>query len=216
MKDIVLLKDYMNEGLVDYEKLTQDKWLIDEIEKIRNVNLIDLNKNDQFVFWLNTYNLLTLHSVLMEMRRNINWSGNHSLISKFRFFILRKHQVGNQSLSLHHIENKIIRKKFKDPRVHFALNCASNSCPYLPEKLFHDSNIEEYLEELTRIFINSKKGVVISENKLYLSLIFKWYKKDFANEGVIPFILKYWNGSNKLIPGMSIKYMKYDWALNSL
>ena len=89
---------------------------------------------------------------------------------------------------------KILRKKFKDPRIHFAINCASKSCPVLPGKLFDEETLEETLEFLTRNFINDDQHVYFDSidkttGILYLNPIFKWYKKDFP-DGIVNFSQK--------------------------
>ncbi|MCE7735290.1 MAG: DUF547 domain-containing protein, partial [Candidatus Heimdallarchaeota archaeon] len=132
------------------------------------------------------------------------------------FFYLRKHKVAGMKLSLYTLENKILRKKFKDPRIHFAINCASISCPFLPGKLFLPENLSEFLEDLTEQFVNNQNSVILKENILYVSRIFKWYKKDFKGHGgVIPFIQKYWKGE-KFSNNTKLKYLHYDWEINSL
>ena len=171
--DSILLRNYISDGRVNYAKLSQDKWLADQIEYIRNVSISNMTDTEQFVFWINTYNILTLYSVQLELAKKPNWKGNISPISKLKFFISRKHEVDGQKLSLYHIENSILRKQFGDPRIHFALNCGSISCPYLPERLFTVENIEDYLDDMASNFINEQRGVVLNGDIVYLSRIFK-------------------------------------------
>lgn len=130
------------------------------------------------------------------------------------FFILRRHKIANQRISLYNLENRILRKQFQEPRIHFAINCASTSCPYLPERLFDAENLEEYLETLTHSFINDQGGVQIENDTLYLSKIFKWYAKDFGDKtALLAFISKYWEGES-LPDNPKIEYLTYDWSLN--
>ena len=210
--DSILLKNYISDGRVNYAKLSQDKWLADQIEYIRNVSISNMTDTEQFVFWINTYNILTLYSVQLELAKKPNWKGNISPISKLKFFISRKHEVDGKKLSLYHIENSILRKQFGDPRIHFALNCGSISCPYLPERLFTVENIEDYLDDMASNFINEQGGVVLNGDIIYLSRIFKWYKKDFEGN-LLRFITEYWKGPP--LVKLKIKFMKYDWRINS-
>lgn len=215
-----ILKPYLSsDGLVDYNKLKEDKWIFDQIEKIENTNPNVLNHEQQFAFYLNAYNLLTVKNVLQTLAKNPKWNGNKSYISKIKFFYLKRFKIGNSKINLYNLENKILRKKFKDPRIHFAINCASKSCPFLPSKLFTSGNLNDLLEELTSNFINDVGSVYYNEDlkELHLNMIFKWYKKDFEEEGgVLEFIKKYWkSGDKNKLNKAILTYKKYDWTINS-
>lgn len=214
-----LLKKYIDEqGNVDYTALDNDPWFHQQIQQIQDIDLNKLSDKEEFVFWLNTYNILTIKAVNNRLQNDPKWNGNSSYLSKFKFFWLTKHNVGGQKISLYKLENKILRKKFKDPRIHFAINCASKSCPILPNRLFDINNLEATLENLTEIFINDESNVRFdTTNKiLYLNLIFKWYKKDFkVSGGIVEFIRKYYKNTAEIIQNPKIKYIKYDWTLNS-
>jgi len=155
--------------------------------------------------------------VLIELKKNPNWKGNISLLSKFRFFILRKFMVAGKKRSLNFIEHGILRKKFRDPRIHFAINCGSASCPYLPNQLFSVKTLERTLDKLTSFFINSGNVRISNDgNVLFLSKIFKWYKKDFDNTGGLEqFINKSWKKEPLNFSKLEIKYDDYDWQLNN-
>ena len=121
-------------------------------------------------------------------------------------------------MNLRYLENEILRKKFKDPRIHFAINCASTSCPFLPDRLFDSETLDEFLDNLTSDFISNPMNVSYNSesNILKLSLIFKWYSKDFGNKYDLVKFLHRYNGN---IPqegkGLRIKFFKYDWSINS-
>ncbi len=215
MIDKSILQSYIHDGKVNYNQLINDSWLNNNLEELKKTKIDELNHNEEFAFWLNAYNLITLHAVSKEIEKNSKWKGNLSYFSKFRFFFLRRYLVGGKKISLYSIENKILRKKFKDPRIHFAINCASISCPFLPGKLFNANTLDNYLEELTSQFINDQNAVIFDNNVLRINPIFKWYKKDFkATGGIIPFINKYWKGS-KISNNSHIEYLEYNWHLNS-
>jgi hypothetical protein len=194
--------------------LQSDPWLKENITKIENADLSIMNNTEEFAFWLNAYNIITLKAVCEEQQKNPDWKGNLSLFSKIKFFYINKHVAAGRKLSLYFLENKILRKKFKDPRIHFAINCASISCPFLPNKLFQPSNLDEFLEDLTSDFINNQNSVIFRDNTLRVSRIFKWYKKDFKSKGgVIPFIRQYWKG-NEIPDNLKLEYLDYDWQVN--
>jgi hypothetical protein len=115
-------------------------------------------------------------------------------------------------MSLLTLENGVIRRRFGDPRIHFALNCASRSCPPLPVSLFIGAEVDADLERLTSEFINSSEvRYDAATNTLSASRIFKWYRKDFG-PSVVGFIAQY-----RDVPAdASVAFHHYDWRLNSL
>jgi hypothetical protein len=158
-----------------------------------------------------------LKGVLIELDKNPNWQGNISWLSKIHFFYLRRFKIANRKINLYNLENKVLRKQFKDPRIHFAINCASASCPYLPGRLFQVEILETYLEELTSVFINDSNNVAVNPEKkeIMLNRIFKWYKDDFASDGgILAFIERYHKNISESLENYRIEYFKYDWSLN--
>ncbi|NHJ49307.1 MAG: DUF547 domain-containing protein [Asgard group archaeon] len=213
-----LLANYIDsKGLVNYKKIKEEKWFWEQINYLQNIQVEKLSDNELFAFWLNTYNLLTIKGVLDILEKNPNWKGNTSLLGKLKFFILKKHKVADKKLTLNYIEHKIIRKQFRDPRIHFAINCGSTSCPFLPTKIIQPDKLEKTLDGLTSFFINSG-NIQFDHNKkiLFVSKIFKWYRKDFKRVGGIKhFISIYLKAKIKDIQDYKIKFLKYDWSLNN-
>ena len=212
----VISKWINHKGKVDYSLLKKDQWFWEQIFALENADLRNYTRNEKLAFWLNTYNLLTIKGVLIELDKNPKWKGNVTVLAKLRFFILRKFLVAGKKLSLNYIEKNIIRRRFKDPRVHFALNCGSASCPFLPNKLFQAESLDKYLDNLTKFFINSGNVRIDEETRtVYLSRIFKWYKRDFAVVGGLEqFINKYWKKNVIDFTKYLIKFEDYDWSLN--
>jgi len=204
---------------VDYNLIKKDTWFLDRIKEFEDMEVTALSHDDEFAFWLNAYNLFTIKAVLNVLEKKNKWKGNLTTISRFKFFVLRKHKIAGKLMSLSKLESKIIRHKFKDPRIHFAINCGSASCPVLYGRLFQGDNLNELLENVSTNFVNNKTQVNFDESSKILKLnpIFKWYKKDFKNweGGVVPFIKKYWKGSIEQLDHVKIKYFKYDWGINS-
>ncbi|MBK5114034.1 MAG: DUF547 domain-containing protein [Candidatus Heimdallarchaeota archaeon] len=212
----LIMKWINKQGKVDYTLLKKDQWFWEQIFALENEDLRKYSRNEKLAFWLNAYNLLTIKGVLVELEKNPEWKGNITTLAKLRFFILRRFPVARKKLSLNYIEHNIIRREFQDPRVHFALNCGSASCPFLPNKLFHAETLERYLDNLTKFFINSG-NIRIDKDTLtvYLSKIFKWYKGDFdAAGGLYQFINKYWKKDKIDFIKYKIKFEDYDWSLN--
>ena len=214
------LKQYIDsDGNFNYKAMKNDyTWLEKQIDLIENENIENLSKTQLFVFYLNSYNLLTLKNVFIELDKNPRWNGNTNWFRRLKFFVFRKFPIGGRKISLYTLENKILRKKFKDPRIHFAINCASTSCPVLPAKLFEEKSIDDYLTNLTHSFINNDMHVKIdNENKiLSVNPIFKWYKNDFEPDGVISFISRYREDiERKKLKEFKLEFLKYDWSLNN-
>ena len=100
-----------------------------------------------------------------------------------------------------------------EPRIHFALNCASFSCPKLLNEAYTEDKLDQQLDMAAKEFINDPSRNIISENKVQLSKIFKWYKKDFENNGsLISYLNQYLKFS--ISPDTNIEYIKYNWSLN--
>ena len=126
--------------------------------------------------------------------------------------------VEGQSLSLDNVEHDILRKQWKDPRVHYAVNCASFSCPNLSAKPFTGMDLDAMLDDGARAYINHPRGVTFRGERLVLSQIFEWYRKDFGSTDaeVIAHLSRYANPDlkAKLATVRSIADYGYDWSLN--
>lgn len=170
-------------------------------------------------YWVNTYNTLVIHAVLeywpLDSVRDVRVSFSSHIIPGKGFFYDRPVVVGGEKTNLYDLEKQILRSQ-KDPRLHFALNCASSSCPVLQPWEWTD----EQLEVAAADFINNSANVAVSEMALYLSKIFKWYKKDFGDD-IHSYLLQYAQSplKNALQEAQAasypIKYLDYDWDLNA-
>lgn len=204
-----LLKKHVNaEGFVDYKGFQEDKAELERYLKMLSENepKKDWSVQELLAYYINLYNAGTVNLIVenypIKSIKDINrpWT-------KVRV------QVGDKKLSLDAIENGILRK-MNEPRIHFAINCASISCPKLMTEAYTANKINEQLERATKEFINSDKNE-ISPSALKLSSIFDWYKKDFKinkKTDVIGFINQYSN--IKIYPSAKISYKNYDWNLN--
>lgn len=169
-------------------------------------------------YWINTYNTLVLQAVLdywpLESVRDVKISLTSRVIPGKGFFYDRKIVVGGKQTSLYNFEKQVLRNQ-KDSRVHFALNCASDSCPVLRASDWSD----EQLDAAARDFINDRANVSINDDTLTLSRIFKWYKKEFPDD-IYGYLQQYAE------PGLGqqlqtaknhhyrIRYRPYNWSLN--
>ncbi len=200
-----MLKEYVSvNGNVNYKD-----WKKDQIELIKYINTLELNpskkswsKNDKLAYWINTYNAITVNLILenfpINSIKDINNCWGKKLYKK-------KYSLGD-------IEHKILRK-MNEPRIHFAINCSSKSCPKLLDEAYSGRKLEEQLTIVTKAFLCNTKKNILSENEIYLSRIFLWFSKDFGTKREkIDFISQY---SGIELKNPKIKYLTYDWSLNN-
>ncbi len=213
-------------GKVNYHALRENPFalntFIDFIHSVSPDNKPELfpTPNDRKAYWINAYNALVIETVIENPEAGslpeISWG--HGVFWRKEFM------VGNQLLTLNDIENKKLRAGFHDPRIHFAINCGSKSCPPLGQRIFTGTNLDKALDNKTSAFVNDPDQVrVDSVNKvIYLSKIFKWYRKDFETSAgsVLDYLDRYSDQIDLTkSPEMrkwKIKYNHYDWSLNDL
>ena len=217
--DGVLERYVSKDGLVNYEELKEDKEFNRYIEYLSTADTDKLpSDKHRLAFWINAYNAFVLKGVLDEYPiksvLDVGWLP-HS------FFKRKEFLTKQGKITLQEIENVKIREAFREPRIHFAINCASMSCPKLLTESYKAGKLEEQFETQATSFINDKsKNYLDKENRiLYLSSIFKWYKDDFIQNGekTEAYIVRYLNPddaefirNNKI----TIKYLDYNWGLN--
>ena len=178
------------------------------VDGISKENVSAMGKQQQLAFYVNAYNAWILHEALGKYPTK---SVKDAL---FTFFTSKRITVAGQQTSFKALEDNVIRK-FGDPHVHFALNCASRSCPPLNRTAFSADKLDGQLEALAKGFVNSERGVKFNAatKSAELSKIFDWYKDDFKAEGgAIAFINK--RRSTPLPADAKISYQDYDWGLN--
>jgi len=215
----VLLKTYVSEGtkhgisltLVDYAGLRSDPRLNKVLRMIARYPRDRLNTKDKKLsFYINVYNLLAMKLVAdhwpVDSIKDIG-SLFHSVWNKKAGIVM------GRELTLDEIENDILRP-MGDPHIHFAIVCASVSCPDLRTEAYREERLRSQLDAQVNSFIdNSEKGMKLSGNKLTLSSIFNWFEDDFdATGGVLSFI----RGYRREIPiDADIGYFDYDWSVNA-
>jgi hypothetical protein len=178
-----------------------------------------LSRAHKLAYWLNTYNALVLWAMAREYPEKKDRLS--SLIGRYRFFMRTKFKVGGRDLSLNEIETNSIRKQFQEPRIHFAIVCASRGCPWLSREAFTGERLEEQLEARARLFLNQERNIRVNraQREVTLSQIFEWYKQDFGDstERVLAFIAKYrpGDGSELRQERWKLRYIDYDWRINN-
>jgi hypothetical protein len=214
-----LLTKHNHAGSVDYNGMQADEAQLDAyLALLEKTNPASLERSEALAYYINLYNAWTVKLILSKYPNLKSIKDIGSLLkSPWKIELI---PLNGKKVTLDHIEHDIIRPQFKDPRIHFAINCAALSCPPLRQTPFEGSTLDQQLDQATTQFINDPKSNYLKGKTLYLSRIFKWFNEDF-NDGVGPFVRRYAQGDLKtaletLPGGPSIKYLKYDWSLNSI
>ena len=204
--DNLLRKYVTSSGSVNYEGLAEQK---SALRKYID-NLVALpptaewSKDERLAYWINIYNALTVDLILK------NYPVKSILdINNGKAWDLKVVTINGKGYSLNDIEHKTIRKRFREPRIHFAVNCAALSCPKLLNSAYWPSKLDEQLDKQTRYFIDNKSKNQISGEDLSLSKIFEWYAEDFGD--VRSYLKRY---KPDLSTTAEISFAEYDWALN--
>lgn len=212
-----LLKQYVQGSNVNYQGFKRDEVRLDDYLKILEQTDPDtLSGNEQFAFYINAYNSWTIKLILTGYPGVESIKDLGGLFSSpWKKKIVR---MNGKIITLDEIEHAILRPKFKDPRVHFAINCASRSCPPLRPEAYTGNLLDSQLDDATRRFLNDPKQNYLDGNDLYVSSIFKWFGEDF-NRDVIGFFIQYAqdelrNNLKSRKSNITVHYLDYDWSLN--
>lgn len=208
-----LLSKYVNEtGFVDYDSFKKEQTELKEYLRYLNENSPQKSWsiNEQFAYYINLYNAATVDLILMndmpESIKDIDGPLGQVWLKKYI-------KVNDKEYSLAAIEKNVLQK-MGDARIHFAINCASYSCPKLQNKAFTAANVNALMDQSAREFINSDKNDLNNPNDPKLSSIFKFYTEDFTQNGMT--LAQYINqyADTKIAEKDRYDYIEYDWSLN--
>jgi len=224
-----ILREYVREGRVDYKKLSRDKRLDVYLKQLSETNPDNLpSDKEKLAFWINTYNAYTLKLIrenyplksINELHKGGFIIGSILKSTAWdRDFVI----VAGKKMSLNAVEHKILRPRFLEPRIHFAIVCAAIGCPPLRNEAYEADRLDSQLNEQGRVFLSEpKKNSFDLENKIArISPIFGWFKEDFGRDrlGVLLFIAKFLepkaaNAIRKDVKNWRVFYTYYDWGLN--
>jgi hypothetical protein len=212
-----LLRKYVKSGVVDYQGFKKVETKLDQyLSILEKTDTKALSRNEQFAFYINAYNAWTIKLILSAYPGIKSIKDLGSLFkSPWKKEIAR---IDGDIVTLDHIEHDILRPRFKDPRIHFAVNCAAKSCPPLRSEPYQGDVLDQQLKEMTEAFVNDPKRNRLEGKTLYVSSIFKWYSEDF-NGDIVGFFKKYAGGElkeglQKQAKEIRVEYLDYDWSLN--
>ncbi len=213
-----LLKKYVDEeGRVNYKGFVADSNALNQYLNLLSSNPPEKGAPTKYsmAYWINAYNAFTVKLIvqnypvesIQDLHPTVKIPGLSTVWHK-KFF-----KIGDYEMSLDYIEHKILRVKYDEPRIHFAINCASRSCPKLLNEAFTADQLEKQLTAQTKDFLADDFRNKITADEIQLSRIFQWFKGDFTKNGsLIDFLNKY--SRVQINPDANQSYLKYDWSLN--
>ncbi len=228
--DSVLADHVTDQGLVNYLSMLDDGRLDEYLARAAEVDTSRLGRDAEIAFWINLYNAGTLklivdHYPVKSIRRitPVRIPGVSIALPKINSPWKKKFlRFGDGDLSLDYVEHQILRKKFDEPRIHFAIVCAAMSCPKLRSEAFRGGELDAQLQDQGVDFLNdsAKNRIPSKEGEIKISKIFKWFRSDFGDSAdeVQTFISRFVLDSEireKLKNGeYRVRYLKYNWRLN--
>jgi len=189
------------------------------LDELQRVAIDRYARPEQFAFWVNLYNALTVRVVLdhypVASIRDIDLGGGFFADGPWQRKLVT---VEANELSLDDIEHRILRPIWNDPRVHYAVSCASLGCPNLQPRAFTGENREAMLESAARAYVNHPRGIEFVGGRLVVSSIYEWFQEDFggSDTSVIAHLTRYADAplAEQLRRTRRIGGNRYDWSLN--
>jgi hypothetical protein len=210
-----VLQSHVQDGDVDYPAILVDPRFVQYLEDLDRVDPNRLPKDEQLALWINAYNAYAIKGILDGYSPG-TWVG------RYRYFIGRTYRMGGASLNLYDLERDILIAQFHEPRMHFAIVCASASCPRLQPWVYEGAELSRQLEQGAREFINdpARNRFDRANRVAYLSKIFDWFTEDFeAKAGSLQQYVARYVSDPVLAQELAtmpyrIEFLDYDWSLN--
>lgn len=214
--DALLKKNVSADGKVNYQGFIEDRETLNAyLEVLKGVHPnAKWSRDEEMAYWINAYNAFTVQLIVdhypVESIKDLG--GNLFRINTpwdIQFI-----EIEGVHYDLNDIEHNILRDRFKDPRIHFAINCASISCPKLRNEAYTATALERQLDAQARDFLNNPEKNIITANRAQLSSIFSWFQSDFVSDekSLVDFINRY--AENPLQRYEAIEFLDYNWNLN--
>ena len=193
---------------VDYNGWKADKLYLQALENLEATSPSEFSaKNEKTAFWINAYNFLTIHLIIRENEQESIKNLGTIFQNPWKRY---DWVIGGESYTLDQIEHDILRPLSGAP-IHFAINCASLSCPDLRQEAYRASKLDKQLsEQITKALSQDDKILHQSEEAIYVSKIFDWFSEDFSGGDVKSWLQKYVSVDESL----PVRYFQYDWSLN--
>jgi hypothetical protein len=210
-----VVRIYARNGQVNYPIIQVDRRFTQYLDLLDRVDPNSLSREDRLAFWINAYNAYAIKGILDGYTPG-------TLVGRYRYFIGRDYRIGGKSVNLYDLERKILIAQFHEPRIHFAIVCASVSCPKLQSGAYEGAQLDRQLEHVAREFINDPmRNRFDREKKIaFLSKIFDWFTEDFeAQAGSLSLYVAQYVADPDLARDLMatpyrIEFLDYDWSLN--
>lgn len=207
-------------NLVRYADVTAEdhRALEDYIGQIASVNVDTLNRDEQYAYWLNMYNAITMDVILdhypVSSIQRIRISPGLLTFGPWGAELVT---VNGIALTLDDIEHRILRPIWQDPKIHYGVNCAAIGCPNLQPVPFTSANVHDRLEQAATEFIRHPRGLTVANGRLTLSSIYDWFDEDFESsvEGIIRHVTPYLadDVAEEIRSYTGRVRYRYDWSL---
>jgi hypothetical protein len=212
----LLQKNIKENGRTDYKGFIADSVkLYQYLELLNNnhPNKENWTKEERLAYWINAYNAYTVQLIVENYPMKSIKDIKNGIPFINSVWDLKFIKIEGKTYDLNNVEHNILRKKFDEPRLHFAINCASVSCPNLRNEAYYPEKIDQQLDEQARLFLNDSSKNKITESEVELSKIFSWFGKDFKKNGTL---IEYINPYTdiEISPDTKKSFLEYDWNLN--
>lgn len=213
-----IVQAHVRDGQVDYPAIQSGGKLDGYLMQLNRIDPTTLpRRQDQLALWINAYNAFAVKGILDHYSPMTLWG-------RYRYFIGRDYQVGGTNINLYDLERQVLIEQFREPLMHFAIVCASASCPKLQPWAYQPDQLDRQLDQVARAFINdpTRNRFDRPGKVAYLSMIFQWFEKDFAGAAgsVLAFVAHYVDdpelAKELAQPGYRVEYLEYDWSLNGI
>jgi hypothetical protein len=213
-----VLRAHVTDGVVNYPAIQHDARFGTYVRQLDQVDPNALpSREHRLAFWINAYNAFAIKGILDGYSPMTLWG-------RYKYFIGRAYQVGGQPINLYDLEQKLLIPDFREPRIHFAIVCASKSCPKLGTQTYTAERLGSQLDAAALAFVNDpiRNHFDRAKKVAYLSMIFKWFGADFAVQAgsLLTYVKRYVADQNlarelEAIP-YRIEFLEYDWSLNGI
>ncbi len=213
-----IVQAQVQDGQVDYPGIQASGLLDRYLEELNRIDPTTLHtRQHQLAFWINAYNAFAVKGILDYYSPTTLWG-------RYRYFVGQDYRVGGVTINLYDLERQVLIEQFHEPLMHFAIVCASISCPKLQPWAYQADQLGRQLDRVARSFINdpTRNRFDRTQKVASLSMIFQWFEKDFAAVAgsVLAYVARYVDdpelAKELTQPGYRIEYLDYDWSLNGI
>lgn len=231
---------YVRPPLVDYAALKAARGVLDravaEFAEPAAADETQWTREQRMAFWINAYNAFTLRVIVDHYPIRSGWftlQPRNSIRQIDGVWTDRTWQAAGRTLALDDIEHTILRPTFEDARIHFAVNCASISCPPLDRRPYLPETLDTQLNDAARAYLASPEGLRVEGTTLRVSSIFKWYGDDFvaqyasaapsaptaAERGILGVVMRFGSSDAAQLARSGrarVRFLDYNWSLNDV